>query len=225
MSDCLLEEVTDLTPAERKSVDDFMPDDPPIENMTQLQVNFVDYLIINKGNKTQAYKDAGYKAGNNNSAAVSAHQLFKNAKVQKYFAWRLEQIRRATNMDVNQQRVVLELNRLAFSKISDVCNWDENGVITVKNVDDLSDDALASIKKIRCIHSVRTDKDGNETETTTLEIEQHDKKAALEILARASKLVGDTGAASAPIYLSLSFGAPPAEGKQPIKEVNHVGKQ
>ena len=189
-------------------IDDFLPEDPPIKGMTQGMVSFVDYLIIFKGNRTKAYKEAGYAVINNNVAAVSGHNLLKLLKVQRLLAWRLNQLFEAEQIEVRQRRVVRELNRLAYSSLSDFCEWDENGKIIFKSMDDLTQDAVAAIKKIKCTRTVRTDSDGNETESTTLEIEQHDKKSALDLLARASKLVGDKGAASVPITVNMNFGEP-----------------
>ena len=197
-----------LTEPQQNLIDDFLPEDPPIKGMTQGMVSFVDYLIIFKGNRTKAYKEAGYAVINDNVAAVSGHNLLKLLKVQRLLAWRLNQLFEAEQIEVRQRRVIRELNRLAYSKISDFCEWDEAGKVTFKSMDDLTHDAVAAIKKIKCISSIRTDVDGNETESVTIEIEQHDKKGALDMLARASKLVGDKGAASVPITVNMSFGEP-----------------
>ena len=197
-----------LTESQQKSIDDFIPEDPPIAGLTQQMVNFVDNLIITKGNRTQSYKNAGYKVINDNVAGVGGYELLKKPKIQKYLAWRLNQLFEAEQVEVRQRRVIRELNRLAYSKISDFCKWDEAGVVTFKNMDDLTQDAVAAIKKIKCVRTVRSDSDGNETVTVTMEIEQHDKKGALDMLARASKLVGDKGAASVPITVNMNFGEP-----------------
>ena len=193
---------------QQKLIDDFLPEDPPIEGMTQGMVSFVDYLIIFRGNRTKAYKEAGYAVINDNVAAVSGHNLLKKRKVQRLLAWRLNQLFEAEQIEVRQRRVIRELNRLAYSSLSDFCKWDESGVVTFKSMDDLTHDALAAIKKIKCVRTVRYDKDGNETVSTTMEIEQHDKKGALDMLARASKLVGEKGAASVPITVNMNFGEP-----------------
>jgi phage terminase small subunit len=208
-----------LTEKEEGLVNEFIPEEPPIEGMTQKQVSFVDYLIIFRGNRSRAYCEAGYTVANMNVAGVEGHKMLKNRKIQRLLAWRLDQLRASQQIEVRQQRVIRELNRLAFSSVADICSWDEDGTVTMKTMDDLTDDVVASIKKVKCVKTVRYGVDGESTETTTLEIEQHDKKGPLEILSRASKLI-DKGSASVPaVTINMNFGTPEPE-KKPAKVVN-----
>jgi len=195
-----------LTEADQKKVNEFMPEDPPIQGMTQLMVSFVDQLLITKGNRTQSYKNAGYAVKNDNCAGVGAYELLKKPSVQKYLAWRLNQLAKFEMVEINQHKVIRELNRLAYSSIDDFCTWDEDGAITLKDMDDLTHDAIAAIKKIKSTRTTRTNKHGATTVTVVTEVEAHDKKGPLELLARAGKLVGDKGAASVPITVNMNFG-------------------
>lgn len=59
--------------------------------LTRKQQAFVD-CYIGHMNATQAYKEAGYQAKNDNVAGVSAHRLLKDDKIAKAIDERLAQI-------------------------------------------------------------------------------------------------------------------------------------
>ncbi|WP_394139564.1 terminase small subunit [Cytobacillus oceanisediminis] len=59
--------------------------------LTEKQKRFADYYI-ETGNATEAYKKAGYKASNDNIAAVESHKLLRNPKVSEYIAERNKQL-------------------------------------------------------------------------------------------------------------------------------------
>ena len=54
------------------------------------------------GNATQSYKDAGYKATNDNSAAASASALLKRPKIQKRIQELMAKANRAKIMDIKE---------------------------------------------------------------------------------------------------------------------------
>lgn len=204
--------------SEDKHLTAFIPPELPTDGLSQLQVNFVDQLIIHKGNQTLAYLAAGYKVKSKEAAAVAASRLIRNVKVRKLLSFRLAQLREAQMIEVHQKRVIQELNRIAFSSPLDVAEWDSDGNVRVKGSDEMTHHELATIKKIKCTKTVKTSKDGTEYETTVLEIEQHDKKGALDILAKASKLV-DNSKATVPVSISLNFSGD-NDGKRTEKAVN-----
>lgn len=65
--------------------------DSIIEGLTQKQALFVSEYLKNGGNATQAYKTAGYKAKDDDSAAVQASRLLRNDKVARAIAERQKQ--------------------------------------------------------------------------------------------------------------------------------------
>lgn len=56
--------------------------------LTEKQKRFCDFYI-ETGNATESYKRAGYKAKNDNIAAVEASKLLRNPKIQDYIQERL----------------------------------------------------------------------------------------------------------------------------------------
>lgn len=59
--------------------------------LTERQKAFCDYYIETL-NATEAYKKAGYRAKNDNTAAVNANRLLRNTKVKNYIDKRLKEI-------------------------------------------------------------------------------------------------------------------------------------
>jgi phage terminase small subunit len=59
--------------------------------LTDKQKAFCDYYIETL-NATESYKKAGYKVKNDNTAAVNANRLLRNAKIKSYIDKRLKEI-------------------------------------------------------------------------------------------------------------------------------------
>lgn len=118
-------------------------------------------------NGTRAYRASGYRAKNDNVAAVGASKLLRNPKVQE----RLTELRARYDAKlqervvVNKESIIRELARLGFAQLSDVADWGP-GHLKLKDSSELTPDALAAVKK------VRFGKEG-------LQIELHDKVAPL----------------------------------------------
>lgn len=110
-----------------------------------------------------AYKKAGYKAKNDNVAAVEAHKLLKKPKIAKYIADRRAQLSKQLQEEtlVTKRDVILELKHLGFSRISRVLSF-KGGNVTLGDSDEIDDKDLAAIE------SVRETKDG-------IAIKMHDK--------------------------------------------------
>ena len=81
--------------------------------MTDKQKIFADEYLIDL-NATRAYKAAYPKVKNDNTAAVSANRLLRNAKVAEYIEERMAE--RAKGTEVAQDDVVKELATIGFAK-------------------------------------------------------------------------------------------------------------
>jgi len=78
--------------------------------------------------------------------------------------------------------VIRGLMRAAYTPITEVCQWDDNG-IRVKPSNEISPDAAMSIHKIKMKHvRVSASENNPEINTITTEIAQLDKLKALELL-------------------------------------------
>lgn len=74
--------------------------------MQRLQENFC-MEFVRCGNATEAYKNAGYKVRSDNTAAVCAAKLLRNAKVQSRIAELREELDSHKIMDAAERRELL----------------------------------------------------------------------------------------------------------------------
>ena len=135
--------------------------------LTEKQQRFVEEYLIDL-NATQAAIRAGYSA---KTADQQGSRLLANVKVQQAIAERMAE--RSKRTGVNQDRVVLELSKIAFLKMTDVV--DRNGAIK----QDASEDDLA------CIESIKYKKSDNEYGgSVEREVKVASKLKALELLGK-----------------------------------------
>lgn len=135
--------------------------------MTEKQKRFVDEYLIDL-NATQAAIRAGYSV---DTAEQIGYQLLQKTSVQTAIS--KEMAERSKRTGVNQDRVVLELAKIAFVKMTDVVN--EEGVIT----EDASEDDLSCIESIKYKES----KSANGV-TVEREVKIASKMKALELLGK-----------------------------------------
>ena len=136
--------------------------------LTPMMKRFVQEYIKDLNGKA-AYIRAGYKA-RGNSAEASASALLRNPKVKA--AVQKEMDKRAERTHVDQDRVVLELARIAFSNLSQFCTWGPSGV-------NLFESTVIDPDIIGCVQEV------SETPSKygdTIKFKLHDKCPALKML-------------------------------------------
>ncbi len=147
---------------------------PPDRNasLTDKQRAFAEEYMLDL-NMTKAAERAGYKKG---SARCIGQKTFANplvqAEIQKNMA------ARSGRTNVSADLVLREIGAIAFTTISDVLEWDEDGKILLKPSQDLSDGALSAIKRV-------TKNKGE------IRVELHSKEAALNLLMRHLGLLND----------------------------------
>lgn len=139
------------------------------------QKTFCEEWIIDK-NGTQAAIRAGYSK---KTAAQTASRLLINVKIQAYIAELIK--KQSIRTQITADRVLEEIARLAFAKLSDVVEWEGNS-INLKDSSKLKDDVSAAVKEI----SHTTGMNG-----TTTKIKMHNKESALEKLAKHLELYKD----------------------------------
>ena len=135
--------------------------------LTEKQQRFVDEYLIDL-NATQAAIRAGYSA---KTAQEQGSQNLSKLMVQQAIAEQMADRSRRTG--VNQDRIVLELARIAFAKITDIV--DSEGKIKSTATDD----------DLACIESVKYN--GSESETSSSverEVKLSSKLKALELLGK-----------------------------------------
>lgn len=138
-----------------------------VAKLTDKQQLFVDEYLIDL-NATQAAIRAGYSA---KTADQQGSRLLANVKVKQAVAEK--QAQRSKRTGVNQDRVVLELAKVAFAKMTDIV--DSNGKIK----EDASPDDLA------CIESIKYKESDNEYGgSVEREVKIASKLKALELLGK-----------------------------------------
>lgn len=135
--------------------------------LTDKQKKFVEEYLIDL-NATQACIRAGYAV---NRASEQGYQLLQKTTVQEAIASAMAE--RSKRTGINQDRIVQELARIAFVKITDVV--DADGEIKA----DASNDDLA------CIESYKVeDSDSVNGSSSKREIKLASKLKALELLGK-----------------------------------------
>lgn len=137
--------------------------------MTAKQKRFCEEYLIDL-NATQAAIRAGYKKSEYTD--TNANKLLENTSVKEAIERAMAERSRRTG--INQDRVLMEIAKLAFVNIDDVLD-----VNTGKVKENASRDDLA------CIQSVKYKKsEGSSGTTIEREVKIADKKANLELLGR-----------------------------------------
>lgn len=109
--------------------------------LTDKQQRFVDEYLIDL-NATQAAIRAGYKTRTSQQASEIGCQLLKKSQVSEAISQKMAARSRRTG--VNQDRVVLELAKIAFVNISDLVDTDTATILPTARKEDLA-----------CIESVK----------------------------------------------------------------------
>ena len=135
--------------------------------LTEKQQRFIDEYLIDL-NATQAAVRAGYSA---KTAESQGSRMLRNVKVQQAIAE--EMAERSKRTGINQDRVVLELARIAFVRMTDIV--DSNGKIK----DTATDDDLSCIESIKYKHS-----DTDTGYSVEREVKISSKLKALELLGK-----------------------------------------
>jgi len=120
-------------------------------------------------NGAQSAIRAGYSK---KTAKVKASQLLTIINIQSEILAAIK--KRSERTGITQDRVVLELARIAFSDMKDFAAWDKSGVT-------LNDSETLTEEETRCVSEV------SETETKdggSVKFKLHDKKSALELLGK-----------------------------------------
>lgn len=136
--------------------------------LSKQRQRFVDEYLIDL-NGTQAAIRAGYSP---KTAEQQASRLLSIVKVQDAIA--KAQAERSRRTGINQDRVIMELAKIAFLNPTDVIDMDE---ATVKGEANRDDTACIASVKVKIIPT----EDGNITER---EVKTYDKIKALELLGK-----------------------------------------
>ncbi len=147
------------------------------------QAAFVREYVVDF-NATQAAIRAGYSA---KSAEACASRLLTNAKV----AAAIQEAKASVckRAELTTDRIVQELERIAFGDLKNSVKWDSNGT-NVRASDELPDDVSATIAAIE--EEETTTEFGVHSKTKRkVKVKHYDKLRALELLARYKGMLVD----------------------------------
>ena len=138
------------------------------EKLTAKQKAFVQEYLVDL-NATQAATRAGYSAKN---ASRIGHELLNKNQVKAAIKKVLEDRQKRT--EITQDKVVLELARIAFGSARDVMAWGPGGV-QLRPSSELMPDQAAMVAEV----SETTGQNGG-----SMRLKTHDKVKALELLGK-----------------------------------------
>ena len=139
-------------------------------------------------NATKAYL-AVYSTKNEDTARKNGSKLLTNTDIQAMIEkhGKLRQNR----TEITADRIVMEIAKVAFADIGLVCDWNEEGKLTLKSKENMGPEGLASLNMIQSVDSF--DKDGN-IQSTKNSFKMNDKLKALELLSKHLGLLDGIGA-------------------------------
>lgn len=140
-----------------------------------------EYLVDN--NAAQAAIRAGYSA---KAASQTGSRLMADVKIKAAIDHELSKL--ASEATDRRERILRELERIAFATPADVAKWGPNGVVLLES-DTLTPDQLAAVASV----SSRETKD-----SLSYSFKMHDKLGALMALAKLLGLMVDKSEVSGP---------------------------
>jgi len=136
-------------------------------------------------NGTQAVIRAGYSE---KGAAVQSSGLLTKINIQDQIAELAKDI--TIRNGITPQRILTELAMLGFSRIDDYVEIEEGGAIRIKRFDEIADNKIGAIRKIKDDRIIHEKADGSETVIVhdKISLELHDKIRPLVKLGEYMKL-------------------------------------
>lgn len=123
-----------------------------------------------------AVERSPYKTSSRKSSVARGCQLLKDAKVQEYIKEEIEAQKKRLELD--QDRVLREQMRIAFSDYNSYMNWDQNGT-QWKDSKDLTEDQTRAIESVEFIENV-----SEYSANKRMKIKLYNKNVALDALSR-----------------------------------------
>lgn len=125
-------------------------------------------------------------------------------------------------LDGAPDRIATELMDIGYSSVGDVFDWgEEAGSFRLKAKDKIAAGAMRSIKRIKVQRRVRQSDEGDATVIDeNIEVEFHDKIAALRLMAQASGMLNKERNAGVPSITGIELKGPAvaSSGAKPRKE-------
>lgn len=155
-----------------------------MKKLTQLQQKFCDIILLmelaGKVHKRKAYELAGYKC-RGKTAEQEASRILKKPQVKAYLVRARK--KRAELVEKTDEQIIREYERLAFSCLTDFVDFDSTGAVVMSSRI-LSEDVKPALKSIFVDEHSYINKKGKPGKNVRVKIDLHDKKGALDSLAK-----------------------------------------
>ena len=99
----------------------------------------------------------------------------------------------------NREKLAEALLSISQAKVTDVVDWDDQGKVTIKNLDEIPEHALQSIKKIKARPV---------GESFEVEIEMIDKVRVLQMLAKSAGILDKEHESEKPSVIEVNMVGP-----------------
>ena len=103
----------------------------------------------------------------------------------------------------SRDAIAAELLALASTKITDIIEWDAHQNVTIKDIEEIPDHALAAIKKIRVVPG----RDGQ----NGIEVEMIDKVRVLQMVAKSAGIMDREAQSDKPSVIEVTMVGPEGE--------------
>ena len=130
--------------------------------LTLKQQRFADEYIIS-GNATESYKKAGYRANNDNIAAVEGKKLLRNPKIKPYIDERLKKIESEKTASIKEVMEYLT-SVMRGEQTEQVLRSAGDYQQEITDIDVSAKDRLKAADLLNKIHQAREDKDSTAPE-------------------------------------------------------------
>jgi phage terminase small subunit len=157
--------------------------------LTPSEKIFADEWLIDR-NGTRAYKVAYPRVKNDNAAGVSAFQLLRKPKIDKYVQKRLERLSAKVQMDT--EWVLQGYKKLVDFSFDEI--YDDDGHL--KPISEWSENAkfaAVGLKQMKKISRKKTEKTESESETIMSDLKFDSKKDVFDSVGKYLRMFGDEG--------------------------------
>ncbi len=185
---------------------------PQLRKLTPLQEALVREaaleLLKKRPNMTRAAIRAGYAKG---GAKQSVHRALQSPLVQAALEEEREKIagRARKKFGISRDRILREVSHMAFSRLTDVLEWDENGV-RLKPSEELTPAAAAALHALEITDTQIFDGEGGVVGVKRkTKVRMHPKLAALETAAKLEGYLKDESAGGAAAGVQIIVGGGP----------------
>jgi phage terminase small subunit len=149
----------------------------PMREVSERYLKLVDEYFANGFNKRQAMRTCGFSE---KSIEGYQHRLFNHPDVLKEIDRRRQSMVRKT--DVTRERIIQEYAKIAFANFGDLLEINEDGT-AVLDLAGMNDEQRAALSEFQ-VDEYKDGKGEDAREVKKYKVKFHDKKAALDALAK-----------------------------------------